>query len=161
MEIRHAQPEDLPVIQRLYEDARAYMRCSGNPTQWSGGYPQKALIEKDIAEGNCYVCTEAGKTLGVFCYFEQPDPTYRRILQGAWQNDAPYGVIHRIAVGVHGRGVADFCYDWCFARCGNLKIDTHEENLPMQKSLRKNGFVRCGIIYLENGDPRVAFQKTK
>ncbi|MBO7402045.1 MAG: GNAT family N-acetyltransferase [Lachnospiraceae bacterium] len=29
----------------------------------------------------------------------------------------------------------------------------------MQGALAKNGFERCGIIYLENGEPRVAFQR--
>lgn len=28
----------------------------------------------------------------------------------------------------------------------------------MQHVLEKNGFVRCGIIHLENGDPRIAYQ---
>ncbi len=160
MEIRKAAQADLERILVLYGAARDYMQKAGNRTQWAGGYPQQALIERDMAEGNCYVCTRDREILGVFSYFEEPDPTYARIYEGAWQNEAPYGVIHRIAVGVHGQGVADFCYRWCFARCGNLKIDTHKDNLPMQKSLEKNGFVRCGIIYLENGDPRIAYQKT-
>ena len=43
--------------------------------------------------------------------------------------------------------------------CGNLRIDTHEKNIPMQGCLAKNGFARCGIIYLEDGDPRIAYQK--
>lgn len=159
MEIRQALPSDLETIEKLYEAARAYMCRSGNPSQWAGGYPQKELVERDIAAGSCYVCMQEEKILGVFCYFEQPDPTYRRIYEGAWLNQRPYGVIHRIAVGTHGRGVADFCYDWCFSKCRNLKIDTHRDNLPMQKSLEKNGFLRCGIIYLENGDARIAYQK--
>jgi hypothetical protein len=31
----------------------------------------------------------------------------------------------------------------------------------MQKSLAKNGFVRCGIIHLANGDERIAYQRIK
>jgi RimJ/RimL family protein N-acetyltransferase len=41
----------------------------------------------------------------------------------------------------------------------NLKIDTHRDNIPMQKVLKRNGFSECGIIYIENGDERIAFQK--
>ncbi|HNZ83431.1 MAG TPA: GNAT family N-acetyltransferase, partial [Sedimentibacter sp.] len=48
---------------------------------------------------------------------------------------------------------------WCFEKCRNLKIDTHRDNIPMQNLLNKNGFIRCGIIYLENGDERIAYQK--
>jgi len=103
--------------------------------------------------------TESGEILGVFCYFLGEDPTYQSIEDGAWINDRPYGVIHRIAVAVHQRGVASACFSWCYAACGNVKIDTHRDNIPMQRSLEKNGFSRCGIIHLANGDPRIAYQK--
>ena len=77
----------------------------------------------------------------------------------AWLDDAEYGVVHRITSARDTRGVASFCLDWCFRRHGNIRIDTHEDNIPMQKCLLKNGYVRTGNIFLENGDPRIAFQK--
>ncbi len=158
MQIELAKHGQLTEILNIYERARAFMRQSGNPTQWAGGYPSHTLVETDIQEGYLYVCMEGESILGVFYYRQGEDPTYQKI-DGAWQNDKPYGVIHRIAVGTPGRGVAAFCFAWCFARCNNLKIDTHEDNLPMQRALAKNGFVRCGIIHLANGDPRIAYQK--
>ena len=158
MNIRKARMEELSSIDAIYENARAFMRKTGNMEQWAGGYPPIALIQKDIVSQRLYVCEEEGKLLGVFYFHQGEDPTYRRI-DGAWRNDSPYGVMHRVAVAEQGRGVASFCYAYCFAICGNLKIDTHRDNLPMQRSLEKNGFVRCGIIHLENGDPRIAFQK--
>ena len=36
-------------------------------------------------------------------------------------------------------------------RVNNIKIDTHKDNISMQKLLEKNGFKYCGIIYLEDG----------
>ena len=39
MLIRNAVQKDLPQIMKIYENARSYMRKTGNPTQWSGGYP--------------------------------------------------------------------------------------------------------------------------
>ncbi|MBQ8432639.1 MAG: N-acetyltransferase [Clostridia bacterium] len=158
MNIVSATAAQLPRILEIYANARAYMRAHGNAEQWSGGYPGEEVVSRDIAQGNCYLCMEGEEILGVFCYFEGEDPTYGRI-DGAWQNDRPYGVIHRIAVAAHRRGVASFCFDACYARCGNLKIDTHRDNFPMQRSLEKNGFVYCGIIYLQNGDERMAYQR--
>lgn len=76
-------------------------------------------------------------------------------------NDSPYGVIHRITTLSERKGVASFCLDWCFKQCGNIRIDTHENNLPMIAVLKKNGYVQCGTIYLKNGDERLAFQKEK
>ena len=78
---------------------------------------------------------------------------------GSWLNDRPYGVVHRITSAPGTRGVASFCLAWCFAQCGNIRIDTHRNNIPMQKTLIKNGYRVCGTIYLENGDERIAFQK--
>lgn len=160
IEIRHAAPADLPRIMEIYAEARSYMREHGNAEQWSGAYPPAALIREDLAAERLYVVTEGDTILGVFCFFCGDDPTYAKI-DGAWINAAPYGVIHRIAVGqnAHRKGVASRCFAYALARCGNLKIDTHRDNLPMQQALAKNGFRYCGIIHLANGDPRLAYQK--
>ncbi len=159
MEIRHATRRDLSRLVEIYASAREYMRETGNPNQWKSHYPPRELTEEDIATGRLYVCTEGEEILGVFVYLPGPDPTYAVIEEGGWLNDRPYGVMHRVAVAKHGCGVARFCFDFCYAHCRNLRIDTHAENRPMQSALRKAGFVRCGIIHLLNGEPRVAFQK--
>ena len=160
MKIQRAAPAQLPQILKIYEAARAYMREQGNPEQWKDGYPEEALITSDIERGNLYLCCEGEELLGVFYYAEEDDPTYRYI-EGNWLNADPYGVVHRIAVASHKKGVASFCFAYAFSRCRNLKIDTHKDNLPMQRALAKNGFVPCGVIYLENGEARLAFQKTE
>ena len=159
MEIRMASPHDFACVREIYAAARAYMKENGNPEQWGDNYPEDELIRGDIQRGNLYLCAEGEEILGVFFFAEGADPTYRRIYDGAWLNDRSYGVIHRIAVSSHQRGVASFCFDYALLRCKNLKIDTHRDNRPMQRSLEKNGFVRCGIIHLENGDERIAYQK--
>lgn len=161
MEIRKAELADLSRMMEIYADARAYMRNHGNATQWAGGYPSEERIREDIGAGESYVCVKNGELLGVFCFFAHKDSTYDVIYEGSWLNDEPYGVIHRIAVAKHHRGVASFCYEFALSQCPNLRIDTHRDNMPMQNSLIKNGFQRCGIIHLQNGDPRIAFQKCR
>lgn len=161
MEIRKAEFADLPRMMEIYAQARDYMRRNGNPTQWVNGYPSEEKIREDITAGESWLCTENGEILGVFCFFLHNDPTYDVIYEGSWLNDEPYGVIHRIAVAQHRRGVASCCYDFALSKCTNLRIDTHRDNVPMQRSLQKNGFTRCGIIRLQNGDPRIAFQKQR
>lgn len=159
MIIRNAKTEELYQIKQIYENAKLFMRQSGNLKQWAGDYPELTLIQRDIENKNCYVCEENGELLGVFCLFESPDITYNKIYGGKWLTDGEYHVIHRIAVTEHGKGVADACYTFGFSKNGVLRIDTHRDNLPMQKSLLKNGFTYCGIIYLESGDERLAFEK--
>ena len=161
MEIRKATELDVSCVLDIYASARRFMRETGNPNQWAGVYPAPEDVQSDIELSHLYVCTEDNEILGVFCFFEGEDATYLHIFDGSWLNDAPYGVIHRIAVSsaAHGKGVARAAFDYCYSLCKNIRIDTHRDNLPMQKALEKNGFVRCGIIYLENGDERIAFQK--
>ena len=160
MDIRLAVSNDFSRVREIYAAARAYMKENGNPEQWGDSYPEDELIRGDIEAENLYLCVEGTEILGVFFYAEGADPTYQRIYNGRWLNEESYGVIHRIAVAARQRGVASFCFDYALTRCKNLKIDTHRDNLPMQRSLEKNGFVYCGIIHLENGDRRVAYQKS-
>ena len=163
MKIRKTKIEDIEKVDEIYTDCRKFMRQSGNTAQWTNGYPSINQITEDIQNGISYVCEECGEILAVFVFFIGEDPTYKKIYNGAWLNDSPYGVIHRIGVGKnsHGKGVAAFCFEYCFSLCGNLKIDTHRDNIPMRKALTKNGFEQCGIIYLASGDERIAFQKSE
>lgn len=163
MIIRKATPADLNTVLRIYDEARSFMRANGNPNQWGHTNPPASKTYDDINTGRLHIVCEEDKILGVFFFEIANDPTYAVIYGGNWLNDLPYGVIHRIAVSsdARGKGVSGFCFEYAFSKCKNLKIDTHKDNIPMQRSLEKNGFVKCGIIHLANGDERIAFQKTE
>lgn len=159
MNIRKTTRNDLPALLALYAGARRFMREQGNPNQWGGSRPSEAILRADIGAGVSYVCEQGDALLAAFSFWVGGEPTYARIENGAWLNDAPYGVVHRLASARQMRGAGQFCLEWCFAQCGNLRIDTHTNNRPMQNLLRKLGFAYCGVIYLEDGAPRLAFQK--
>lgn len=163
MEIIKAELGMLPEIEEIYAGARRFMRETGNLEQWGNSYPGREILEEDIADSRLYSCVDEGKVIAVFYYKFGEDPTYREIFSGAWKNDLPYAVIHRVAVGdsARGKGVIGAIFDFASQKCPNLKIDTHKDNIPMQKALAKHGFEYCGIIKLANGDPRLAFQRTR
>ena len=92
-------------------------------------------------------------------FTKRPDKTYGQIFQGEWLNEKPYGTMHRMASSGIQKGVSSFCLDWCFQQCGNVRGDTHKDNDVMQNVFEKNGFKRCGIIYVENNTPRIAYQR--
>ena len=163
MNVRLAQIDDLNIILEIYESARRFMRKVGNPNQWGVNNPPRSRTLEDIATQKLHVVANNEDVLGVFFFDIADDPTYENIYEGQWLNDKPYGVIHRIAVSdaARGKGVAGFCFDYAFSKCNNLKIYTHIDNIPMQKALAKYGFVKCGTIFLANGDARIAFQKTE
>jgi hypothetical protein len=51
--------------------------------------------------------------------------------------------------------------DYCFSQDPNIRIDTHRDNKIMRHLVEKHGFAYCGIIYLDNGDERLAYQLIK
>ena len=160
MEIRPSRPEDQEEMLRIYEIARRFMAEQGNPHQWGDeGYPKAELLSEDIRQNRSYVCVENGDIVGTFCYFIGTEPSYREIREGGWLSDRPYGVLHRLASDGRVRGVAAATVDWCLAQCGNLRADTHEQNLVMQNFFQKKGFLSCGRITLEDGTDRLAYQK--
>lgn len=161
MIIRNTLPSDIEDIMEIYASARAFMRKSGNKNQWGTSHPARELIEEDIKSKNGFVVEENGEIIASFFFKIGIDPTYVKIYDGKWINDREYGVIHRIAVKYQGRGIVGLVYNHCFNLINNLKIDTHRDNIPMQKSLLKSGFKYCGVIYLENGDERIAYQKAE
>ena len=165
MKIRTAKENDLPQIRRIYNAAKEYMDASGNPNQWAIGYPPEEYLRQDIELSRLYVCEEDDKLCGVFMLSFQEDSTYRYI-DGAWLNHEPYGVIHRIASDGTKKGIFQTVLEFCKEKTAeqgvaNLRIDTHADNKTMQHLVEKYGFIRCGIIYLKNGSPRIAYQKER
>lgn len=160
MHIRNAVLNDLPVLMELFAGARRFMAEKGNPKQWWGGYPTEEMLRADITAGQLYVCEEEVHIYAAFVLIIGDDPTYQ-VIEGAWKNDLPYGTLHRIASTGEKRGMVDEIVRWAFAKCGNLRGDTHELNLPMQHAFERNGFERCGTIWVEDGTPRMAYHKTK
>ena len=154
--IRHATPQDEAAILTLYDEAHMTMRESGNPTQWPLGYPGPEDVHDDLAHESLYVCCLDDAIAAVFFFAPGPDPTYAHI-DGAWPNDEPYHVVHRIA-SRRGSGAGTLSIGWACRQVANLRIDTHEDNAPMRHVLGRLGFVECGTIICANGTPRVAYQ---
>lgn len=157
--IRKATYDDLPVLMDVFRKARGIMRSSGNMHQWNDGYPSETVVRKDIDNGHCVVLCEEGEVVATMAFIPGPDPTYAEIYDGGWLSDAPYHVIHRIAVAEPGHNAAKALLDWGFGQAGSIRIDTHKDNVIMQHVLSKYGFTHCGMILLANGDPREAYQK--
>lgn len=160
MIIRNATLADLDRIMEIYDLGRAFMRANGNSAQWGNGYPSRELIREDIERGESYVITDETEIHGVFLFMHREEPTYAVIEDGAWPNDLPYSTIHRVATDGKCRGLFDLCVEFCTARASILRIDTHKDNLPMQNAVARNGFTRCGTVYMADGSPRIAYQKT-
>ena len=154
--IRQATENDVVALMELFAKARKFMAATGNPNQWAEDYPGDALIREDIAKGDSYVCVR-----GIFFLSIIADPTYTKIYEGKWLNDEPYATIHRIASGGEVKGILHLAMQFALKRYRNVRIDTHRDNIVMQKAIAKESFTYCGIIYCWNGEERLAYQYSK
>ncbi len=159
MEIRKSTPEDIDLIMECISIARQSMRANGNNVQWINGYPSKELMLESVKNGFNYLIFNGENVVATFDFIIGDDPNYAIIENGNWLDEEKYGVIHRLASNGKAKGVAQFCFEWCFTQFPNIRIDTHETNTPMQKVLERLGYQPCGIIHVADGTPRLAFQK--
>ncbi len=161
LNIRKATLADLPRVLAIYAYARRFMKQVGNPNQWGDNKPSVNQVEDDICSGYAYVCeTPLSEIVGVFSFIPGPDVTYNTIYNGDWLNSDSYWVVHRLASNGKARGVGEEVLNWCVDQVGNVRIDTHNDNHMMRHIITKSGFVYCGIIYIDDGSPRIAFQKS-
>ncbi len=167
MTFSKSNTKDLPSIMKIIGEAQAYM-ASLDIDQWQDGYPSETLILDDIANDESYIVKSQDNIIvGTAMFTTQEEHTYK-IINGKWltPDDSKYGVIHRIAVGGNNRGIgiAKFIIKECEQyliknNIASMRIDTHVDNIGMQSLIKGLGYIYCGIIYLEDGDKRLAFEK--
>ena len=159
--IRKAIESDLLEIKSIIDKARELMKSSGNINQWVDGYPSIDVLLSDIRSGNAYLLLRENKAVAYFAMIDGPEPTYNLITKGSWLNDDSYGVLHRVASNGEAKGVFKEILLYASEHYSNIRIDTHHDNKIMQRLLEQNGFVYCGIIFLADGSPRLAYQRIK
>jgi len=170
---RRTVEADIDRILCIIRQAQEYLKQQGID-QWQNGYPNRETIADDIRKGYAYVLLMNDVVVGTVAVTFDGEKTYDKIYEGKWLSEresAPgrrldYATIHRIAVDAQYKG-AGFASKiiWniehmCRSRnVHNIRVDTHRRNTSMQRLLEKNGFIYCGIIYLEDGSERIAFEK--
>ncbi len=164
MEIRLANVNDCEAILHIFAKAKAYLK-SQNIDQWQNGYPNKESTMEDIHHQNCYVLCDDKKVIATAAIIFDDDPNYHYIENGSWLATSPYGVIHRIACDpkYKGQGLASMFFEYAkwqgrIKNVNSLRVDTHEENLSMQRLVAKNQFQYCGIVYMADGGKRFAYE---
>lgn len=163
---RKAKEADLDAIMEIVDAAKAYFKNQGIP-QWQDGYPNRESFLSDRKKGCSYVLEEGNGIVGTMAVIFDGEPDYDTIYEGSWLSEGQsYAAIHRVAVDAErkGKGFAGKMVEEVVKMCQergicSIRNDTHRLNDSMQHMLVKNGFVRCGIIYLKNGEERIAFER--
>lgn len=165
MEFWQANISDLDQIVEIIELSKKYLKET-KVDQWQDGYPAKEDLRRDIESGNSYVLTNKDEIVATTVISLDGESTYNSIFNGEWIINEEYIVMHRVAVHdkYKGKGIFKELIKEAESLALNkgissIKIDTHRDNISMQRALVKNNFKRCGIIYLEDGSERIAFEK--
>lgn len=165
MEFRQAKISDLDQIVEIIELSKKYLKET-KVDQWQDGYPAKEDLRRDIESGNSYVLTNKDEIIATTVISLEGESTYNSIFNGEWITNTEYIVMHRVAVHdkYKGKGIFKELIKEAESLALNkeifsIKIDTHRDNISMQRAVVKNNFKRCGIIYLEDGSERIAFEK--
>lgn len=165
MEFRQAKISDLDQIVEIIELSKKYLKET-KVDQWQDGYPAKEDLRRDIESGNSYVLTNKDEIVATTVISLDGESTYNSIFNGEWISNEDYIVMHRVAVHdkYKGKGIFKELIKETESLALNngissIKIDTHRDNISMQRAVVKNDFKKCGIIYLEDGSERIAFEK--
>lgn len=149
---------DVDTVLAMYDHSRTLMRADGNTVQWDG-YPTAEDVLADVKAGASRLIVDDGRAVGTFALVAGEEPTYGYIDHGRWIDTVtPYATLHRLAKAPGAVGIADIAFAYTKQHSPHLRIDTHASNRPMRHLADREGFVYCGIIYMPDGSPRVAYE---
>ena len=158
-----ARPEELDRYCAVIQAGRDFQREQGF-VQWTEDYPNTDTVRADVRARKGYVIRFDGAIAAYLCIDFDGEPAYREI-QGAWQTEEPYAVVHRMAFAdeFRGRGLTETAFRLIEALCRengvqSLRVDTDPSNQRMQHILEKNGFSHRGTIFFQGGE-RMAYDK--
>ena len=166
-EFRLARLSDIDEIMAIIEDARKLL-ATQNSGQWQDGYPSKELLIEDIENMRLHLVLEGDEDSNIagLCAIIEHEDAYDHLIEGKWLTNYPYLVMHRLAVKEscrgkgYGRALLEYFED--IARIEgyrSIRVDTHENNLPMRGLIESEEFVYCGKALLHKNAERLAFEK--
>lgn len=169
MTLRPATVADLQSILPIIENAKATLKRRG-VNQWQGGFPAREDILNDINSTRALVLTHEGRVAAFARLNLTPEAEYDCLIRGKWLSQSQnYATVHRVALhpAFRGQGVSDLLLEGCEtlaqrAKKLSVRIDTHPDNLAMQRLLSRCGYTQCGAFLLPYPDPspmRITYEK--
>lgn len=160
---RKAELSEMAPIWEILQQAILRRKEDGS-NQWQDGYPNPAVIQKDIEKGEGFVLIAGETIVGYSAVIINDEPAYEQI-EGNWLTNDDFVVIHRIAISEKylGKGLAKMIIKYIedFALSNNIysiKADTNFDNIAMMKIFENLGYTLCGEVYFR-GSSRKAYEK--
>ncbi|MDO5036991.1 MAG: DNA/RNA nuclease SfsA [Tissierellia bacterium] len=164
LEIKETGDQEEEAVLAIYREAQEGLKEAG-VDQWQKGYPNKESLDLDRKKNQSFVFLDQGEVLATAALCRGEEPSYRKI-QGAWAHQEPYLTIHRIGLKracwgkKQGRRLMETIIDYAMARgIFYLRVDTHKDNQRMRRLVEASGFSYAGLIQLEDGAYRLAYER--
>ncbi|MGY0836468.1 GNAT family N-acetyltransferase [Aerococcus urinaeequi] len=163
--LRGSVESDMTQLTCMLEDAIALLAMN-SIDQWQNGTISREILLDAIMHDQAFVWEQrdSGGIAG-FCVLDTYDELYENLVEGEWIVSGSYLAIHRVMVSKHLRGskvttqmFLDIKKMGILNNIDALRIDTHPDNIMMQKTLKRNGFVRTGLLYMPSGSPRYTYE---
>jgi GNAT superfamily N-acetyltransferase len=159
MTIRRATISDIEPIMKLVREIVPVMREQGN-FQWDYIYPNPEVFANDVALYQLWVAEIDGDIGGFTAITTEQSEEYANV---GWDITEPAIVTHRLAVGLHyrGLGIAEALLKQAEIVAQDrgitiLRIDTNSNNKATQKLFPKLGYIYAGETEL-NHRPNLKF----
>ncbi|HOP56585.1 MAG TPA: GNAT family N-acetyltransferase [Bacillota bacterium] len=148
--IRNSLKTDPVILEKIARVVARGLNSEGI-SQWSLTYPSLQDFANDHEDGSLLIYESEGTILGSVTIKPENDPAYAKII---WEGKNAF-VIHRLMVLPEARmkGIGKTLFMAAIekaktSKADSVKVDTHPDNLRMQRLILKMGFKRKG--YLES-----------
>lgn len=154
MVFRKATAQDIPAIEKIYEDIHTEEEAGRTSIGWIRGvYPTRQTAEASLARGDLFVAEDADTVVGTAIINQQQVDVY----EGAgWRypaKDSEVMVLHTLVISPsmmkQGFGKAFVAFYEDYARrhdCPYLRMDTNARNLRARAMYQKLGYQEIGIV---------------
>lgn len=161
MKISRAKPSDLDAVLSMVRACTRHMESLGI-LQWDDIYPNRAVLEQDIAKKSLFVMAD-GAIIAAIVLNDYQEPEY---------GDVPWAypgerilVVHRLCVhpDSQGQGVASRLMDFAEELgqtdgCAAIRLDAFTQNPTAVSLYEKRGYRKAGIVKFRKG-PFFCFEK--
>ena len=149
-----AKPEDLPGIEKLYNDC-TYVMNQNKIFQWDDKYPNSEMFKSCIEDEGQFVFVVNDKIIGSVVLDEFQSEEWSAL---EWKyNDGEQLVIHALAIdpASQGKGYGQKALDLCEKYAISLsydamRLDAFSENPAALKLYEKNGYRKVGTVVFDS-----------
>ena len=153
---RLAEKEEIDKLMTMYTDAIKEMNENGI-NQWDEIYPDRTILEDDIAKGQLYVGLFEDSIAAAYVLNQECDEEYRN---GLWNYpDATYAVIHRLCVNpifqnqkLGRQTMLHIERELKKREIESIRLDAFTGNPFALKLYEKLGYLKVGIVEWRKGE---------